>query len=456
MTLQARLTIVYVLLAVVAVAILGVAGYTIASERIRGNVDRSLEADTRAVEAGLVDLGDTITPEALELARLSLDRQALEGAVFQVLDPQGRTLLSSLGGSTPLTDTPDAPPSPGFRTLSVDGADSRSLTQPVVRVGRTVAFVETRTSLGVADASLADIRRVLIGGAAVTCLLTGIAAFFIAGRAVRPVRATAALAREIEETADFSRRLPQFHATREMEDLAATFNRMISRVQDMVATQRAFLSDTSHELRRPLTVLRTNIDVLDEPALPDDERRQVVREMRQSSESMSTLLSELLVLARSDEHNLSQLPVNLSELCEAVVATMRQTDTAHDIVSNVEGGVWVAGDSQALSRAIGNVLQNACAYSPAETRVDFSLIANDGEARLTVQDEGEGMSEDEIDHVFDRFYRGASGKHARPDGLGLGLPIVKKVVEAHQGRIVIQSVPHKGTTVAIGLPLSSG
>jgi signal transduction histidine kinase len=323
----------------------------------------------------------------------------------------------------------------------------------VIHVGRTVAFVETRTSLEATNASLSDIRIVLAGVGTVMCLLTGIAAFFIAGRAVRPVRATAALAREIEETADFSRRLPRFHATREMEDLAATFNRMIARVQNMVATQRAFLSDTSHELRRPLTVLRTNIDVLEEPALPEDERRLVVKEMRQSSESMSTLLTELLVLARSDEHNLNQSPVNLSELCEAVVATMRQTDANHVIVSKVEGAVWVSGDSQALSRAIGNVLQNACAYSPAETRVEFCLFAGEDEARLTVRDEGEGMSEEEIEHAFDRFYRGASGQHSRPDGLGLGLPIVRRVVEAHQGRIVIQSVPHEGTTVAMGFPL---
>ena len=223
----------------------------------------------------------------------------------------------------------------------------------------------------------------------------------------------------------------------------------------MIGAQRAFLSDTSHELRRPLTVLRTDLDVLSDPKLPIEERAVVEQEMRSAAESMSTLVTELLVLARSDEVNMKQQAVNLSEVCRAVVATARQTAPKHRFETNIASGIWVTGDEQALARAVGNIVQNAALYTDPGTRVEVDLSHADSEVRLRVTDDGPGMSEEDLAHAFERFYRGGNGRKSRPEGLGLGLAIVRQITEAHQGRIAIHSERGHGTTVAMGFPLRS-
>lgn len=453
MTLQVRLTLIYAALAITAVIVLGVAVYLIVAERIQSNVDRGLEADLRAVEAGLVGVSNPISTTDVEIARLTLDRQALEGSVFQLRAADGAVLLSSDGWQAPLPLTSKEPPASGFTTIEVDGPDMRTLTRPVIRTGQLVAYVETRASMRLAEESLSAIRNVLFFGGLLVSGLTGLSAFYVAGRAVRPVTAAADLAREIEETADFTRRLPETHSTREMEHLSETFNRMIARVERMIGAQRAFLSDTSHELRRPLTVLRTDLDVLSDPKLPAEERTVVEREMRSAAESMSTLVTELLVLARSDELNMKQQPVNFSEVCRAVVATARQTAPKHRFEANIAGGIWVTGDEQALARAVGNIVQNATLYTEPGAHVDVELSRADSEVRLRVTDDGPGMSPEDLAHAFERFYRGRNGRKSRPEGLGLGLAIVRQITEAHQGRIAIHSEPGQGTTVAMGFPV---
>jgi signal transduction histidine kinase len=212
------------------------------------------------------------------------------------------------------------------------------------------------------------------------------------------------------------------------------------------------LSDTSHELRRPLTLLRTDLDVLRDPKLPKEERAIVEEEMKLAAESMSTLVTELLVLARSDEMNLRQEPVNLSDVCRAAVATARQTAPKHRFEAAIDSDLWVTGDEAALSRAVGNIVQNAAVYSEPGTQIKVCLAKEDAEIRLHVVDHGPGMSPDDVAHAFERFYRGGNGRNSRPEGLGLGLAIVKQIIEAHQGRIAIQSETGRGTTVAIELP----
>src|SRR5688572_14665901 len=143
MTLQVRLTLIYAGLAIAAVTVLGIAVFLIVSDRLHSNVDRALQADLRAVEAGLVGITDSVDASDVEVARLSLDRQALEGSVFQLRSADGTVLLSSDGLAAPLPFTTSGPPNPGFTTLESGGSDMRTLTRPVVRAGRTVAFVET-------------------------------------------------------------------------------------------------------------------------------------------------------------------------------------------------------------------------------------------------------------------------------------------------------------------------
>jgi two-component system sensor histidine kinase MprB len=235
--------------------------------------------------------------------------------------------------------------------------------------------------------------------------------------------------------------------------MSTTFNRMISRVERLVNAQRTFLSDTSHELRRPLTILRTDLDVLRDPGFPDSERGAVVREMQDVAESMSTLILELHRLARQDEELVRLEPTDLSALCAVRANVAGQLHPGHSFQCTIEPGIWVDGDSERLSRAIDNLLQNAALYTPEATQIEVELTKNGNEAVLLISDNGPGMNEEDLLHAFDRFYRGAESRRARPDGLGLGLAIVKQAMDRHDGCVSIQSKSGTGTCVTLRLPL---
>ena len=451
MTLQLRLSLIYAALSLVAISVLGVAAYLIASNRLHANQDNSLRVEAQAIEASLGRVSN-ITPDVIAQARFALDREIVQGVVFQVMSPSGAVLYSSQASSEPLPETAPGKPQVGLRDLRTPDGEFRSIVRPVERAGLTVGYIESRTPVSLVDGSLADIRNLLIAGGIIVALATSIACYYVAGRAVGPVRRVAALSREIERTADFTRRIPASPSTIEMEELVQTFNRMIDRVERLIATQRSFLSDTSHELRRPLTIIRTNIEVINDPALSEEERSTVEREMREAGESMTTLLRELLVLARSDEQPSRFEPVDLSELCYGALRHAGETWRSRCFEAAITDGVEVYGDSQALSRLLDNLLQNAVSYSDESTTVRLSLESDRHDARLEVRDQGRGMSPEEVEHAFDRFYRSAAARRKQPDGLGLGLAIVKQTVDAHGGTIKIESRPGEGTSVIVTLP----
>ncbi len=453
MTLQLRLSLIYAALSVAAIAVLGVAAYIIVSNRLHANQDNSLRVEAQAVEASLGPFGD-ITPDVINKARFALDREIVQGAVFQIMAPDGTVLYSSQASSEALPDTPAGPPQIGLRNLNTPDGQMRSIVRPVERTGLIVGYIESRASLSFVDGSLNDIRALLIVGGIVVALATSVACYYVAGRAVAPVRRVAALARELEITADFTRRLPVSRSTVEMEELVRTFNRMIDRVERLIGTQRSFLSDTSHELRRPLTIMRTNIEVINDPALGEEERATVEREMREAGESMTTLLRELLILARSDEQPAHFEPVDLSELCDTAIRHARETGRERCFEADIAANVVISGDQQALLRMLDNLLQNAAAYSNDSTPVLLRLARNRHDVRLEVRDQGIGMSEEDVEHAFERFYRSTTVRRERPDGLGLGLAIVKQVVDAHSGAISIESRLGEGTSVTVTLPVA--
>jgi signal transduction histidine kinase len=450
-TLQLRLALLYVALALTTVVVLGAGAYLIAQDRIHANLDESLRANAMAVEAALGLFAGPLTVDKIQAARPALDQEVVQGTVFQIRAPDGSVLYSSAGTTAPLPLTEPGVPRQGLSTLSTPRGDERSLVRPLVRFGETVGYVESRTSLGPANASLSDIRTLLLIVGAIAATVTSGLAYYFAGRAVDPVRRLATLASDIERTADFSRRLPPARTTAEMDEMVRTFNRMIVRVERLVAAQRSFLSDTSHELRRPLTILRANIDIMNDPALDEAGRADVEREMRGAAESMSTLLSELLMLARSDERFVVAEQLDFSELCRTAVQHACQVFKQRAYEASIEPDVMLAGDAEGLTRLVDNLLQNATLYSGEDTAVSL-FLSGSHEVRLRVVDHGVGMSEEDIGHAFERFYRARSARRARPEGLGLGLAIVKQVVDAHHGSIVIDSEPGQGTTVTVTLP----
>ena len=454
MTLRLRLTLLYIALLAAALAATGITGYLIASHRIYASLDSSLTLRAQAVAGALEPLGADLSQVDIEKNRNELDDLSSPDLLFQVRDTDGSVLYSSAqppSGSLPPPDDTRALVG-GFSTKDVRGQETRILYQPLLIDGSRQATIEVGESLSGAEGAVSEIRDVIVVGSLAALLATAVLGYTLSGRALQPVRNVSQVARDIEETADFTRRLDQSAGEGEVRELVTAFNAMIERVEQTLAHQKSFLADSSHELRRPLSVLQTNVDILSRPNLSQAERERCVEEVRAEAQVMRKLIADLLMLAREESQSIQRVRVDFSAVCERALARIKQ-EGAHELTEEIESGVVVLGDGERLDQMVGNLLDNAVQYTPREGRVVLGLHRSNGRAQLEVKDTGPGIKADEIAHVFERFYRGESARANRPAGTGLGLAIVRYVAEAHGGTVSVVSEPRDGTKFVVELPI---
>jgi signal transduction histidine kinase len=274
----------------------------------------------------------------------------------------------------------------------------------------------------------------------------------VAGRVVRPVGKIASVAREIEAT-DLSRRIRLGGPPDEMRDLADTFDAMLDRLDRGVQTQRRFVEDASHELRNPLAVIRTTLDVaLSEPEDAEGLRR-AAEVARRTADRMSTTVDELLAFGRTSVQPERRVPVDLAE----VVSEVAQE---YDAVASTRGvrlsllapsGLAVDGDRSALKRAQANLVSNALRVAPPGSVVHARAGRTGGWLWFGVRDVGPGIEPDEQALVFRRAWRDGAPT-AEGDGQGLGLALVRQIAEAHGGTVSVASVPRHGASFVVWLP----
>jgi two-component system, OmpR family, sensor kinase len=454
-TLRLRLTLLYVALLAAALAATGITGYLIAAHRIYASLDDSLTLRAHSVVDALKPLGPELSRADVDTNRGELDDLSSADLVFQVRDTDGSVLYSSAqppSGSLPPPDDASSLVG-GFATKDVRGQDTRILYQPLVIDGSRQATIEVGESLSGAEGAVSEIRDVILLGGLAALVVTAVLGYTLSGRALKPVRNVSQVARDIEETADFTRRLDQRAGEGEVRELVSAFNAMIERVEQTLAHQKSFLADSSHELRRPLSVLQTNVDILSRPNLSQADRERCVEEVRAEAQVMRKLIADLLMLAREESQSIERARVDLSAVCERAFTRVRQNGS-QVLTEEIEAGIVVLGDGERLDQMVGNLLDNAVQYTPPEGRVALELYRSNGRAQLEVQDTGPGIKADEVAHVFERFYRGESARASRPAGTGLGLAIVRYVAEAHGGTVSVVSDPREGTKFVVELPIA--
>ena len=293
--------------------------------------------------------------------------------------------------------------------------------------------------------------------APITILLLGIGSVKIARRALRPLER---MARDIDGI-EVDTSMMKLHVPRtndEIEKVANSFNSLMERIGTLIDSQRNFLMDASHELKTPLTVIQTEIEMLQmKPDLTVEERENL-QHLVAEVEYASKLAVDLIYLSRLE----SAVAVNFAEvdmrpLVQEIVSHHLPIAKRKDVSVSVKGeaGCVVNADRELLSRAISNVLENAIKYSRRGGKVAVTLSADRGSTKavLAVSDNGDGISAEELPRVFDRFYRTKSSRSSDEKGSGLGLSIAKRIVEQHNGRIGIESKPGKGSKVEIVIPL---
>ncbi len=274
----------------------------------------------------------------------------------------------------------------------------------------------------------------------------------VAGRVLRPVGTIAGVAREIEAT-DLSRRIRLGGPPDEMRDLADTFDAMLDRLDEGVRTQRRFVEDASHELRNPLAVIRTTLDVaLSEPEDAEG-LRHAAEVARRTADRMSTTVDELMALARTSVQPERRTSVDLAE----VVAEVAQEYDAEASTRGVElsrlapSGLLIDGDRTALKRAQANLVSNALRVAPTGSVVHCRAGRDDGWLWFGVRDVGRGIAPDDQALVFRRAWRDGAPT-AEGDGRGIGLALVRQIAEAHGGTVSVASVPGHGASFVVWLP----
>ena len=331
----------------------------------------------------------------------------------------------------------------GVRFLAdaeVAGDHVRVLTAPLEAGGA----LRLARSLESTDSVLARLRWILlalvIGGIALAALLGRLAARHL----VAPVRRVSEAARHIAETEDLGRRI-EVTSHDEVGELAERFNAMLDTLEGSIAAQRQLVADASHELRTPVTSLRTNIEVLAEADLDAAERARVIADVEAQAEELGALVADLIELARGDQVTPAWEDVRLDALVTEAIDRARRHAPLVEFDAQLEPAV-VDGMPDRLARAVNNLLDNAARHG---TRV----VVRTGPEGVSVRDNGPGIDPGDLPHIFDRFYRGAADR-ART-GTGLGLAIVRQVAEQHGGSVVASNVSGGGAEFALRVPANT-
>jgi len=321
-------------------------------------------------------------------------------------------------------------------------------------IERTGGYVVAAAPLESIDTSVAWLRRLVITLAILSAVLTFFTWWLLARRALRPVAILTNTAREIAFSRNFDQRVSVTADHDELAELARTFNEMLTSLDLAYQAQQRFVSDASHELRAPLTVIQANLELLeDQPAMPPDERREVVGQASNEARRLTALVASLLALARAD----AGIPLRHDrvELDRVLLEALREArHLAHGqrlAIRELEPTI-VAGDADRLKQLMLILLDNAVKYTPPDGEITAAIVLQDSTVELSVRDTGVGIPPDDLPHVFERFYRADPGRARDPGGTGLGLSIAQWIVEQHEGSISIDSAPGTGTTITVRLP----
>jgi heavy metal sensor kinase len=380
------------------------------------------------------------------------------GDLFQVCDRAGQWLYRSVpleNNNVPITP-PGALAAPVFETLRVQGHLLRFFSSPITVNGETYS-VQVAALLDEAFEALDRFRLLLLLTAPLLLIAASAGGYWLSTRALAPVDAISHAAQRIS-ILNLSERLPVTRTGDQLQRLSETLNAMFGRLEAAVSRIRQFTADASHELRAPVSLIRTTAEV----AVQNKDRSaadyyQALQEILEEAERTSEVVDSLMLLARADsgKETLEYAPADACTIVREAVdqgeklARNRGLEFAASLPA---GPVLVQADSNALRRALLILIDNAVKYTPKGGSVKVWLESFDRLPVVSVSDTGIGIAPSDIPHIFDRFWRADKARSREQGGAGLGLSIAKYIVEMHRGSIEVESQPARGSTFRIRLP----
>lgn len=478
MSIRLRFTLLYSSILAVTLVVLGVVLYSIQAQTTLNTLKSDLLRTSATLGASVVRTvidprarpgGNPPPPEgavpAMRLETFSTDpifKTLPEREIVRVLDAAGSVVASPFGSREALPVSAE-----GMQALQnrqdwwqiseVEGQRMLVFNHPVVSNGAVTYILQVARHLTERDRSLQSLRTILL----VTSLSILLAAFGIgwlfSGFVLRPIQHITQTARAIGEERDFTRRVAYRGPQDEVGQLATTFNVMLVRLQEAhqqtshtLEMQRNFLADVSHELRTPLTTLRGNLGLLRRtPPIPADEQADILNDLVEESDRLMRLVNELLVQARADaSRNLAVEELPVRPLLEETCRQAQQVDPHRTILLHETDNLTVLGDRDAFKQIFLILVDNALKHS--DGNIEVNARRKDGEIEFRVQDHGAGIPPEQLEHIFDRFYRGEEA--GSTEGFGLGLSIAKSLVEAQGGVIAMESQVGRGSCAILRFP----
>jgi two-component system OmpR family sensor kinase len=475
MSLRQRLVVIMIVL--VALGLSAVDAFTLHSlaTYMYGRVDAQLDAASDQIVsfASRADArGFAMTPDAIS-ARVSPD------LYVEIIDPRGHVMVvkPSVSGST--ADPPPRLPVPlpvrpapdvTRTTVANQPYQPDSAAQTIGSVGRNGpryrmeatslpgATLVVATRLDTVNATLNSLRtiEIVLSVGLLIVLLVLITVLIRLG--LRPLEDMSTEADAIA-AGDLTRRVHPTEGNSEVARLGRALNGMLTQIESAFAQRarsedhlRGFLADASHELRTPLTSIQGYAELLRKDALADEPARdRALSRIEKEAARMGALVGDLAVLAREGEGpEPARYRVDLASVVAEAVTDARSLDRTRRIELDAPTEAPVAGDDARLAQMVHNLLRNALAHTPAGTPVEVKVAVRGDRVLLAVRDHGPGMSAEEADHAFDRFYRGEAGQ--RSGGSGLGLYIVERLARSFDGSVSVETAQSQGATFEVVLP----
>jgi heavy metal sensor kinase len=339
---------------------------------------------------------------------------------------------------------------PDRKTLSL-----RALTIPVIENAKVAYIVQVTSPLNQVAAALNRLRFILIFLLPVAFFLTSITGLFLAEFTLRPLNKIIKTVHQITaENLKLRVNLPD--TKDEIKRLADTFNDMLEKLDQSFSSQQQFIHDISHELRTPLTILKGELEVTLKKDRSQKEYESILHSSLEEMNKINRIIENLLMLARFEnkEVSLEIKPLDLNQLIQNILDDIKILSEQKSIQINFspEENIILEADESQLRRAILNILDNAIKYTSENGKVFVTLKKNNNTAEIKISDTGIGIAKGNLPFIFNRFYR--VDKSRNTNGFGLGLSIAKSIIEAHRGKIEVESKLNQGTTFIISLPFT--
>lgn len=454
-----RLTLWYVAIFAVAQLIFGAGMWFLLQYRLYDIVDDNLESQAE-------DFKNYMLAQKKDASLVKLQEEVAEeydlehsGAYLQVYLGGGQWLYrAAVLQKNPLAAfEPNAVGKPFFEDHPLDGRPFRFIVERV-EVNGHVYTAEIGVLIDDVVGTLSAFRSYLLMFAPLVLLVAASGGYWLSRRALSPVDALVRTARTISGT-NLNSRLEKLNTGDELQRLSDTLNEMLDRIETAFLRVTQFTADASHELRTPISLVRTEAELALRRSRGEAEYKEALRHILLEAERTTSLIEQLLSLARADSgrETLNLRPVDLPETLRGVAEGWRQIASVRNLqfITNLEEGeLFVLGDETALRRVVGILLDNAFKYTPSPGTVSLFLQPQGEHAVITVQDSGVGIAEDEQDKIFERFYRVDKARSRALGGAGLGLAIARWIVSQHSGSIAVESGLGKGSAFHVKLPLS--